>query len=783
MVKDKNYIVSNIDLDRGLTKRQVERRIKNGDVNRTSCSTTKTIPQIIKTNLFTLFNLINFVLAMMLIWVESYENTIFVLVAAINLIIGIVNEIRAKIVIDKLSLLVSNKALVIRDGHEEEIDMNDVVLDDIIILNSGCQVVVDSVVLDGEVEVNQSFVTGEEKAVFKQVGDKILSGSFIISGRCKSQAIRVGDDSYTSKISTDVKFIKKINSEILRSFNKIIKIITVIIVPFGLFTFLKHLNLGINLQSTVVATVASIDGMIPNGLILLTSTVMAVSVVRLHKYKVLVQELYCIETLARVDVICLDKTGTLTEGKMEVFDTIPYKNHTVEEIENAVSNVVDYLKDNNATSIALRNKYDTGNSFEGIEKIPFSSKRKFSGATFKDKGTYLVGACEYLLKSQYNSVKKIIDNYSVNYRVLVVVHTNKKIVDDVVPNKVKILGFILLQDKIRKNAKKTLQYFENEGVLVKIISGDSITTITNIADRLNIDNINSIDMTDVKDEDIPNLVNEYNVFGRVRPDQKKLIIHELQNQGHTVAMTGDGVNDVLALREADCSIAIASGSDAAKNVSQLVLLDSNFDSLPKVVLEGRKTINNIENTSSLFLSKTIYAIALVIMFLFLPYTYPFSSVQLSLISMLTIGIPSFYLGLQPNDDLVEKGFFKNIISKSLPGGITMILNVVVIVSIASMFGVDNTIISTMCVFMAATIGFLVLFRLSLPFTNGRKILFVSMVSIFIAMVIFFYDFFDLYGISLKFMILYLILASLSIVCFTYLCIVIDKFRKRKKSVS
>ena len=779
---NKKTITTKIDIDKGLSTNQVKTRIKNGQVNRTSTSTTKTISEILKTNLFTLFNLINFILAMMLIWVKSYENTVFVIVAIANLIIGIVNEIRAKRVIDELSLLVSNKALVIRDGKEIEVDMNDVVLDDIIILTSGCQVVVDSVVLDGEVEVNQSFVTGEERAVFKQVGDTILSGSFIISGRSRSQAIKVGDDSYTSKISTDVKFIKKVNSEILRSINKIIAIITFVIVPFGLITFLKHyFFMNIDLRNTVIATVAALDGMIPNGLVLLTSTIMAVSVIKLHKYKVLVQELYCIETLARVDVICLDKTGTLTEGKMEVYNTISYRNYPISEIENAVSNVMDYLKDNNATSVALRRKFDGNNEWKGVEKIHFSSKKKFSGATFEGVGTYLIGASEYLLKTQYETVKKTIDEYSNNYRVLVVVHTDKKIVDDVVPDKVKILGFILIQDKIRRSAKKTLNYFEEQGVKVKIISGDNISTITNISNRLEVDDIKAIDMTSIADEDIAKLVLEYNVFGRVRPEQKKIIIQELQKLGHTVAMTGDGVNDVLALREADCSIALASGSDAAKNVSQLVLLDSNFDSLPKIVLEGRKTINNIEKSASLFLTKTIYAIALVVLFLFIPFVYPFSSIQLTLLSILTIGIPSFYLGLQPNKDIVKKGFFRNIIGKSLPGAITMILNVIAIVVVASTLGIDNSLISTMCVLMAGTVGFILLYKLSLPFNLGRNILFISMLSLFVIAVIFYRNVFDIAVLGPYFMILYVILAVLSVVSFTYISIGIDKLLHKKRA--
>ena len=774
----KKIEVVDIDLENGLSSEQVNRRIKDGKVNRTKNSTTKTIPQIFRSNLFTLFNLINLVLVLMLVWVGAYGDTVFALVATINLIIGIVNEIRAKKVVDKLSLLVSNKVLVIRDGYEQEIDMKDVVLDDIIILNAGNQVVVDSVVLDGEVEVNQSFVTGEEKAVFKQVGDTILSGSFIISGNCKSQAVKVGNESYTAKISTDVKFIKKVNSEILRTLNKIIKIITFIIVPFGLLTFYKQLSLGYNIKETVVATVASIDGMIPNGLILLTSTIMAVSVIKLYKYKVLVQELYCIETLARVDVICLDKTGTLTEGKMEVYETIPYKKHSVDEIENAVKNVVSCLKDSNATSIALRNKYSTDVKWKGVYKIPFSSKRKFSGVTFEDEGTYLIGAGEFLLKSKYDSVKEIIESYSENYRVLVVVHTDKQMVDDEVPEKVELMGFILLQDKIRKSAKKTLKYFSEQNVDVKIISGDSVMTITNIANRLEIDNINAIDMTDVKDKEIAKLVKKYNVFGRVRPDQKKIIISELQKLGHTVAMTGDGVNDVLALREADCSIAIASGSDAAKNVSQLVLLDSNFDSLPKVVLEGRKTINNIEKSASLFLSKTVYAIALVIMFLFLPYSYPFTPIQMSLVSTLTIGIPSFYLGLQPNDDLVKRGFFSNVIKKSLPGGMVMILDVILIIVLGSIFNFDESVISTLCLFMASIVGILVLYNLSYPFNSGRKVMFSSVCILLILSMILFRKTLRIATLNFEVIFVFVMLSLISTLFFKFLIGLIDNSKKQ-----
>jgi len=729
--------MKNIDPSQGLSIAMVNKRKLENKVNYDTTVKSKSIGAIIRSNLFTLFNLINFFLAAILILVNSYENTVFIFVAIANLIIGIVNEIKAKLIVDKLSLLVATQAKVLREGNVSEIDISEIVLDDIIIYETGNQVVVDSLVLEGEIEVNQSFITGEEKPIYKKEGDTILSGSFIISGTCTCQVTAVGDDNYTSKISKGAKYLKDTNSEIFVALRKIIKIITLIIIPFGLFTFFKNLSLDhVSMKEAVIGTVAALDGMIPNGLILLTSTVMAVGVIRLFRYRVLVQELYSIENLARVDVLCVDKTGTLTEGKMEVYEYIPYGNHHSAEIKEIITNICAYTKDRNATSIALHNAFKGSSTWKKKQLIPFSSKRKYSGASFEEKGTYLIGAPEFLLKSQYEEIVKTVEEYEEKYRVLILVHTDSFLSTDEIPEKMEIVGFVLLQDKIRNEAKNTLSYFRKEDVKVNIISGDSITTITNIAERLEIEDIRPIDMTDISDDEIDEVALKYNIFGRVSPEQKKAIILKLQAKGHTVAMIGDGVNDVLALKEADCSIAMASGSDAARNVSQLILLNSNFDSIPKVLLEGRRSINNIEKTSALFLTKTIYSIAIVLIFLFLPFAYPFTPLQLTMLSSLTIGIPSLYLGLEANSELVKKGFLRNVFKRTLPGAITMTLYVVIIAIIMWFIGGDDDILAKLCILAAALIGFMLLHTVSKPLNPRRIALLSSMIGIFIILLIF-----------------------------------------------
>ena len=768
--------MKNIDPSQGLTLAMVNSRKQENKVNFDTTVKSKSIGAIIRANLFTLFNLINFFLAAILVLVNSYENTVFIFVALANLIIGIVNEIRAKLIVDKLSLLVASKAVVIREGNISEIDITEIVLDDVILYETGNQVVVDSIVLEGEIEVNQSFITGEENPVYKKEGDTILSGSFIISGACTCQVTAVGEDNYTSKISTGAKYLKDTNSEILIALRKIIKIVTLIIIPFGLITFFKNFGLDhVTMKEAVIGTVAALDGMIPNGLILLTSTVMAVGVIRLYRYRVLVQELYSIENLARIDVLCVDKTGTLTEGKMEVYEYIPYEKHTKEEIKEIITNICAYAKDRNATSIALHNEFKGSSTWKKKHLIPFSSKRKYSGASFEEKGTYLIGAPEFLLKSQYEKNIKLLEQYEDKYRVLVLMHSELFLPTNEVPTDMEIIGFVLLQDKIRPEAKNTLSYFREEEVKVNIISGDSITTITNIAERLELEDIRPIDMTNVDNNEIGDIALKYNIFGRTSPEQKKAIILKLQNHGHSVAMIGDGVNDVLALKEADCSIAMASGSDAARNVSQLILLNSNFDSIPKVLLEGRRSINNIEKTSALFLTKTMYSIAIVLIFLFLPFAYPFTPLQLTLLSTLTIGLPSLYLGLEPNSELVKKGFLRNVFKKTLPGSVTMTFYVVAVAATIWFIGGSDDVLAKLCILAAALVGFLLLHMVSKPLNFGRLTLLATMIATFVILVIFAPGVLAIETLDYSMAIYYLI----SFVAITIVFMGIEKFVKAK----
>ena len=647
---------TNINIDKGLTTEEVESRIKKGLYNYDTTTNTKTYKEIILSNVFTLFNIINIILAIAIICVGSWKNLLFMGIIIANTVISIFQEIRSKKTLDKLQILAETKALVRRNGEEMSISINDIVVDDIIIFNNGNQVVVDSVVLEGEIEVDESFITGESNTHMKDPGDNILSGSFIVSGKAICQVKHVGKDNYTAKIGSDTKYIKPISSEIMQSLNKIIETISFLIVPVGILLFSRQLFLENNtLSQAVVNTVAALIGMIPEGLVLLTSTVLAVSVIRLAQRKVLVQDLYCIETLARVDTLCIDKTGTITTGEMEVVDTIEKTSKNVDDI---IGTIVHALDDNNPTAIALKNKFHSNKNIKVDKKIPFSSRRKCSGIE-SGETTYLIGAPEFVLDDT-KKYKKELEEYSNEYRVLALISkTNKKET---------LLAFILIQDKIRKEVHDTLKYFEKNNVALKVISGDNPTTVLNIAKRAGLKkDAKAIDAHTLKtDSELEQAILEYDVFGRVSPEQKKDFVIALQNNGHTVAMTGDGVNDVLALKEANCSIAMASGSDAAKNVSQLVLLDCDFMAMPSVIKEGRRTINNIERSASLFLVKTVYATLLSLIFIFLQRAYPFIPIQLTLTSVVTIGIPSFILALEPNEELVKPGFMKNILKRAIP---------------------------------------------------------------------------------------------------------------------
>ena len=734
--------------DFGLTKEQVAKRISEGLVNYDDQPKTKSIKQIIASNFFTYFNFLNIALGAAVLTAgilnnqlfEGLKNCLFMGVIIINSIISIIEEIISKKIIDRLSVISESKVTTIREGKKEELSLDELVLDDVTILTVGHQIVADSIILDGEVEVNESFLTGEPDAILKKKGDMLLSGSFIVSGSCTAKVEHVGQENYVATISKEAKYQKKANSVIMDSFEKLLKILSIFIIPIGIIMYFSQVNATDgNVPQAIFGTVASLIGMIPEGLVLLTSSVMAVSVIRLSKYKVLVQQLYCMETLARVDVICLDKTGTLTEGRMQVVDFTPVEKHTKEEMEEIMNAFAENSLDTNATMIAIKEHFTKKSTWKKSKAIAFSSERKFSAISFKDKEAYYLGAPEVLLKEKSKIVKEI-KKYQTDYRVLLL--GSQKVLSDK-PEKIEAIGIILIEDIVRKEAKATLDYFKKQGVMVKIISGDNVSTVLNIANKVGLKNVKGLDIVDLNKEELEKVVQEYDVFGRVTPKQKKWIIEILQESGRTVAMTGDGVNDVLALKKSDCAISIASGSDAARNVSQLVLLNDNFDALPEVVAEGRRTINNIERSSSLLLVKTIYTVLLILFSIIISSKYFFIPIQLTLITGFTIGIPSFILALEPNNDLVKGKFLLKIVSKSLPTALTVVFNIVLVTIFANVFHLDEGLETSLCVFLTAITGFIHLYKICKPFNVIRVSLLTLMILGFLYCAIFQNEFFSL----------------------------------------
>lgn len=767
------------DKDMGLSKEQVEERILQKLVNFDDQPKTKSIKQIIASNFFTYFNFLNICLGAAVISAgifsgqlfQGMKNCLFMGVIIINSIISIIEEIISKKIIDRLSLLSESKVTVIRDGERNEKKIDEIVLDDIIELKSGHQVVCDAVILDGEVEVNESFITGESDAIVKNPGDMILSGSFIVSGVTLARVEHIGSDNYVSQISKGAKYVKKANSVIMDSFEKLLRIISLFIIPIGIVMYFSQLNAtNFNVTEAIFATVAALIGMIPEGLVLLTSSVMAVSVIRLSRYKVLVQQLHSMETLARVDVICLDKTGTLTEGQMALKEVFPSEKITKEEMAVILNAITNTTKDENSTMMALKKSYHEGSNVEVLDMIPFSSSRKFSAYSFSMLGSYYLGAPEILFHGN-KKVKEIVEKYSGEYRVLVLGKSSEKITKK--PSKLEYLGYLLIEDVIRPEAKETLRYFQDQGVNVKIISGDNVDTVLNIAKRVGLSEVTGIDVSDLTDEELYDCLNDYDVYGRVAPNQKQFIVSSLQQMGHTVAMTGDGVNDVLALKTSDCGIALASGSESARNVSQLVLLDSNFDSLPKVVAEGRRTINNIERSSSLLLVKTIYTVLLILFSILISTKYFFVPIQLTLITGFTIGIPSFILALEPNRELVTGNFLLKIVSKSLPVALTVVFNVILITAFKETFGLSYALSSTLSVFLTATTGFIFLYRICKPFNFLRTILFLFLLFGFIYCAIFQYEFFNISEITKETLLIFIVLY----ICSMY---VFDKLNRLSK---
>ena len=754
------------DINNGLTKKQVDSRFKDNLYNIDTTVTTKPTKDIIKDNVFTIFNIVNFFLACMVLTTGSFKNLLFMGGIICNTIISIFQELRSKKVLDKLQVVNESKVCTIRDGKEEKLSITSIVLDDVIKLELGNQIVVDSIILDGEVEVNESFITGEADTVYKKKGDMLLSGSFIVSGNCYARVEHVGMDNYTAKISANTKKIKNNSSEIMRSLNKIITTVSFLIIPLGILLYFKQLSLpGNTTNEAILNTVAALIGMIPEGLVLLTSTVLAVGVIRLAQRKVLVQDLYCIEALARVDTICLDKTGTITEGIMEVVDVVDLdKEFDSNEI---LANINYQLNENNPTGIALNNKFGKKNNFKLKKKIPFSSAKKYSGCEFEN-GKFLVGAPEFILGDKIKKYKKELDKYIKEYRVIALVKDDK------------IISLLLLQDIVRKEAKATLDFFKSQGVKVKIISGDNPNTVYNIALKAGLDkNSKMIDARELTtDEEIFENIENYDVFGRVSPEQKRKFILALQRHGHSVAMTGDGVNDVLALKEADCSVAMASGTDAAKNVSQLVLLDSNFASMPYIVDEGRRSVNNIQRSASLFLVKTIYASVLSFIFIFLNSPYPFIPIQLTLTSVLTVGIPSVILGLEPNHNIIKGKFLHNVLVKAVPFSISIIVGVLLVNLFGNVFDLARVQVSTLTAVVTTFNCFILLYKVCIPFNLLHKVLFSLMFVSYITLFVLLNDLFGFSSFSGKMILIFIICGFVCLYIINYLKDNIDSLTKK-----
>lgn len=735
----------------GLNQLQVQMRQQQGLTNGDGEIKTKTVGQIIRDNLITPFNILNIILASMVFLVGSYKNLLFMGVVISNTLIGAFQEIRAKKTIDKLSLIAAPKAKVVREGEEYSLPVEELVLDDILLLSAGNQVCADCIVAVGECEVNESLLTGESDPVVKRPGDLLYSGSFIVSGDCRAQVEHVGADNYASQITNNAKYMKKPNSEIMTSINKIIKILGFAIIPVGVALFYKQYVLTAQpFDQAVVSTVAALIGMIPEGLVLLTSVVLAVSVIRLSRYNALVQDLYSIETLARVDTLCLDKTGTITEGTMQVDGIEPLCPITRTETEDAISAVTHALNDSNPTFMALKEVGSSVPEWECTGQVAFSSARKWSGASFERVGTFVIGAAEFVLKEQFETLREKVEEYSAQgQRVLLLAHSTEPFREKELPENLAPLALLLLSDKIRDNARETLEYFADQDVDIKVISGDNAVTVANIAKKAGLQRADQyVDATTLKTyEDIQDAAEKYAVFGRVTPQQKLDLVKALKEKKHTVAMTGDGVNDVLALKESDCSIAMASGSDAARTVSQLVLLDSNFASMPRIVREGRRSINNLQRSSSLFLVKSIFSTIIAVCFIFLQSPYPFQPIQFTLINTFTIGIPSFILALEPNKERIRGRFIVNVIKKSLPGALTMVTNILLLTGVSLFLGFTDQQISTLAVILTGFTGLLTLLKVCLPFNLLRGALYVFLASGFILAMLFFRPLFSLVGLT------------------------------------
>ena len=823
----------------GLTNEEVQERIAQGQVNNNENPNTRTYKQIILENTLTFFNFLNLVLLVLVLLVGSYKNSMFVGIIFINTVIGIIQEIRAKKTIDKLAILTESKTVVLREGKKWKISTEKLVVDDLIFLKAGEQVPADAKILEGNLEVNESLLTGEADNLPKNPGDELFSGSFVTAGQACCQIIHVGSDNYASRITSEAKEFKRHNSELRNSLNAILKVISIIIVPLGAMLFYKqYYFVGDSIRDSVVNMVAAVLGMIPEGLVLLTSVALTLGALKLAQKKTLVQELYCIETLARVDTLCLDKTGTITEGTMCVESVESYPpvyeeisdeasgNKTesgernndgtksseltegsaasaasavsaaeaiakedgssillpqeesetgaektrqedtakIREIEHIMGNLLSVLKDQNATADALRARFKVAQDMELDHVIPFSSDRKYSGAAFKDAGTYLMGAAQFLFPEGNPELMEYCGSFAEEgLRVLVVAHSENVNEGTEIPEGLEPVGLLLLTDVIRAEAPDTLAYFESQGVDLKVISGDDPVTVSAIAKRAGLKNAEQyVDATTITtQEEMDEAVATYSVFGRVTPQQKQAMVKSLQAQKHTVAMTGDGVNDVLALKEADCSIAMAEGSDAAKNIANVVLLDSNFAAMPEIVNQGRRVVNNIRTAASMFLIKTIFSVLLSLITIFFGDYYPFEPIQMSLISACAVGIPTFLLAQENNYEKIDHTFLRHVFMNAFPAAVTITGCVFTVMLVCQNVYHSNLMLNTACVLVTGWNYMAALKTVYAPLNRYRKVIIYSMQVIFFAAAVILQDLLTLGSLEFGMIILVFLLMTFS----------------------
>lgn len=775
------------DPQSGLSAEQVKRRFAQGENNYKVESSTLSVPEIVRSNVCTYFNLVFAVIAVLLAIVGAWSDMLFLPIIVANTCIGIIQEVHSKKVLDKLSILNAPHAVVIRDGKRQEIPADQLVLDDIVEFSAGSQIPADAKVVSGELQVNESLITGESDEIEKREGDSLLSGSFVVSGKACARLEKVGKDSYISKLTLQATKSKKgEQSEMIRSLNYLIMVMGIIIIPIGIALFVQSFiyNEG-TFHDSITGMVAAIIGMIPEGLYLLTSVALAVSSVRLAQKKVLIHDMKCIETLARVNVLCVDKTGTITEPGMHVYDFSVLDGADQLEISQLLADFVAAQEKDNATMEALKAYFSNGSGMRAREVYSFSSETKYSGAVMNDGKSYVIGAPEFVLRGQFAQYQEQIATYSSKgYRVLVFAQyegtlDRKPLTEPVLP-----LCFVMLANPIRKGAKETFTYFAENDVDIKVISGDNPLTVSVIAAEAGIVGAERfVDASTLKEkEDYYRAVEEYTVFGRVTPSQKRMLVQALKEHKKTVAMTGDGVNDVLALKDADCSVAMASGSEAASNVAQLVLLDSDFSRMPSVVAEGRRVVNNIERTAALYIVKNIFSMLLAIFSVILMLDYPLEPSQVSLISMFTIGIPSFVLALEPNKDLIRGHFLTNVLVRALPAGLTDFIVVSGLVIFCREFQVDLDCLSTSCTILVAIVGFMILHRIARPMNTGHIVMLVGVIAGWILCMLFGGSFFGITGISKQCEMLMVIFAIITEPVLRYLSLIVEWISARCRMI-